>query len=156
MIRPEPRFVAAQQNLVSLCRALTVSTPTPLPRRSRHDNSLKALKKFIADNRAFIDMALEAHGCVRLKMPGGRGSPPAHWYILFISATSAVLFRGWDVRTAQEFEQVGLTLLPNDLSNYYLGTSPRVLLSGCSYVYSASEFPPFYPIPQHVCWRGSV
>ena len=37
-----------------------------------------------------------------------------------------------------------------DLSNQYRGTSPRKLIPGTKYVFSASELPSFFPIPQHL------
>lgn len=58
----------------------------------------------------------------------------------------ALLFRGFDVREPQAFEQVARCIAPA-LKNDYLGTSPRDALT--DYVFSASELPPWYPIPQH-------
>lgn len=58
----------------------------------------------------------------------------------------AVLFRGWEVFDAPTFERVARALDPH-LKNDYLGTSPRDGLT--EYVFSASELPPYYPIPQH-------
>jgi hypothetical protein len=36
------------------------------------------------------------------------------------------------------------------LSNEYLGTSPRNFVAGTKYVFTASELPNFFPIPQHI------
>ena len=58
----------------------------------------------------------------------------------------ALLFRGFDLRDAQRFEEVALRLAPN-LKNQYLGTSPRNARS--TYTFTASELPPHYPIMQH-------
>lgn len=58
----------------------------------------------------------------------------------------AILFRGFDLQSPQDFEDVA-KCLDNDLKNNYLGTSPRNAKT--EYVFSASELPPFYPIPQH-------
>lgn len=58
----------------------------------------------------------------------------------------AVLLRGFGVRAPIDFERVAQALEP-DLKNEYLGTSPRDALT--TYVFSASELPPYYPIPQH-------
>lgn len=58
----------------------------------------------------------------------------------------AVLLRGFDVRAAIDFERVAKAIEPG-LKNEYLGTSPRDALT--EYVFSASELPPYYPIPQH-------
>jgi alpha-ketoglutarate-dependent taurine dioxygenase len=58
----------------------------------------------------------------------------------------ALLFRGFAVDTAPDFERVALAVEPN-LGREYLGTSPRNALT--RYVFSASELPGWYPIPQH-------
>src|SRR5437773_9897653 len=58
----------------------------------------------------------------------------------------AVLFRGFDVASPGQFEEVARAIDP-ELKNDYLGTSPRDALT--KYVFSASELPPYYPIPQH-------
>lgn len=58
----------------------------------------------------------------------------------------AILFRGFAVESPADFERLARAI-DDDLKNEYLGTSPRDALSG--YVFSASELPPFYPIPQH-------
>ncbi|MDB5226611.1 MAG: Taurine catabolism dioxygenase TauD/TfdA [Bacteroidota bacterium] len=58
----------------------------------------------------------------------------------------AVLFRGFQIDSAQDFEDVSKAM-DNDLKDDYLGTSPRDKKSG--FVFSASELPPHYPIMQH-------
>ncbi|NUN15871.1 MAG: TauD/TfdA family dioxygenase [Myxococcales bacterium] len=58
----------------------------------------------------------------------------------------AILFRGFDVTKPEHFETIARGV-DNDLKNEYLGTSPRNALT--PYVFSASELPPYYPIPQH-------
>jgi len=58
----------------------------------------------------------------------------------------AILFRGFDVFDAPTFERVARAI-DDHLENEYLGTSPRNALT--DYVFTASELPPFYPIPQH-------
>ena len=58
----------------------------------------------------------------------------------------ALLFRGFAVTDAPTFERV-VRAIDDDLKNEYLGTSPRNGLT--DYVFTASELPPFYPIPQH-------
>lgn len=63
-----------------------------------------------------------------------------------LQATGALLFRGWDTANAESIEAVARAINP-DLKNEYLGTSPRNALT--KYVFTASELPPFYPIPQH-------
>lgn len=78
------------------------------------------LVKWVKENRSYIDALLVEHG--------------------------AVLFRGFPVGDAQDFEDVALGVDPG-LQNDYLGTSPRDAVT--KYVFSASELPGFYPIPQH-------
>lgn len=58
----------------------------------------------------------------------------------------AMLFRGFDVNGPADFERIARAI-DSDLKNEYLGTSPRNALT--DYVFSASELPGFYPIPQH-------
>jgi len=60
----------------------------------------------------------------------------------------ALLFRGFDVRSGEDFETLARAVEP-DLANEYLGTSPRDAITESGYVFSASELPPFFPIPQH-------
>ena len=58
----------------------------------------------------------------------------------------AILFRGFDVDEAADFERIARAF-DDQLQNEYLGTSPRDALT--AYVFSASELPSFYPIPEH-------
>ncbi|MDP2307375.1 MAG: TauD/TfdA family dioxygenase [Pseudomonadota bacterium] len=58
----------------------------------------------------------------------------------------ALLFRGFAVDAPDAFERVCRAVDP-DLQNDYLGTSPRDALT--PYVFTASELPGHYPIPQH-------
>lgn len=59
----------------------------------------------------------------------------------------AVLFRGFDVRGSAGFESSLLAFTP-ELGTDYLGTSPRDRLS--KHVFTASELPGHFPIPQHL------
>lgn len=59
----------------------------------------------------------------------------------------ALLLRGFVLPTAQDFEGVALAL-DAALQDSYAGTSPRAART--RFVHSASELPPFYPIPQHI------
>jgi alpha-ketoglutarate-dependent taurine dioxygenase len=63
-----------------------------------------------------------------------------------LTESGAVLFRGFDIQTPQDFEDVAKSI-DNDLKDDYLGTSPRDKKSG--FVFSASELPGHYPIMQH-------
>ncbi|MDV6237563.1 TauD/TfdA family dioxygenase [Leptospira ellisii] len=58
----------------------------------------------------------------------------------------AILFRGFDIRSPQDFEDVIINVDPN-LKNNYLGTSPRNQVT--KYAFTATELPPAYPIMQH-------
>ncbi|MEE9607952.1 MAG: TauD/TfdA family dioxygenase [Myxococcota bacterium] len=70
----------------------------------------------------------------------------AGWVQESLTQHGALLFRGFEVRGPEDFEAVARAV-DDDLKNEYLGTSPRDSLS--EYVFSASELPNFYPIPQH-------
>ncbi len=58
----------------------------------------------------------------------------------------AIRFRGFDVQSAEDFEEIARLIAP-DLKNDYLGTSPRDAVT--DYVFHASELPGYFPIPQH-------
>jgi alpha-ketoglutarate-dependent taurine dioxygenase len=58
-----------------------------------------------------------------------------------------VLFRGFEVVTPQDFEDTIIQVEPH-LNNEYHGTSPRHHVT--KYVFTASELPNFFPIPQHL------
>lgn len=80
----------------------------------------ESLQEYIHENKEKLDQLLYQHG--------------------------AILFRNFDIKTAQDFEDVAKAV-DNELKNNYLGTSPRNSIT--KYTFSASELPPFYPIPQH-------
>lgn len=65
----------------------------------------------------------------------------------WLARHGAILFRGFHVATPNDFERVARAVTP-DLANDYLGTSPRNALT--EVVFTASELPEFYPIPQHI------
>jgi alpha-ketoglutarate-dependent taurine dioxygenase len=64
------------------------------------------------------------------------------------SKHGALLFRGFDIDTPNDFEDLALQVDPR-LENGYYGTSPRNLVKGTKYVFTASELPGYYPIAQH-------
>ena len=68
------------------------------------------------------------------------------WVEERLTAHGALLLRGFPVSDPPAFERVARAVSPA-LKNDYLGTSPRDALT--PYVFSASELPPYYPIPQH-------
>ena len=96
------------------------SGPMPLVIEPGADRSAAAIEQWITRHRAFVDDKLTQHG--------------------------ALLLRGFAVDDAPSFERVARAVSA-DLKNDYLGTSPRNGLT--DYVFSASELPPYYPIPQH-------
>lgn len=59
----------------------------------------------------------------------------------------ALLLRGFAVHGAPAFEQVALAI-DGALQESYTGTSPRTART--RFVHTASELPPFYPVPQHI------
>ncbi len=63
-----------------------------------------------------------------------------------LTRAGAILFRGFAAEDAPAFERVARAI-DDDLGQEYLGTSPRRALT--SHVFTASELPPFYPIPAH-------
>ncbi|MCB0508738.1 MAG: TauD/TfdA family dioxygenase [Chitinophagales bacterium] len=87
---------------------------------SSSDKSKATLLQWISENRKMLEQKLIESG--------------------------AILFRGFDVQTPQDFEDVAKTTEP-DLKDDYLGTSPRDKKT--EFVFSASELPPHYPIMQH-------
>jgi alpha-ketoglutarate-dependent taurine dioxygenase len=58
----------------------------------------------------------------------------------------AILFRGFDVLTAQDFEDLALLLHPK-LSDGYFGITARTPIT--KYTYTSTELPRYFPIPQH-------
>ena len=62
--------------------------------------------------------------------------------------SGAVLFRGFEIDTPIDFENLALTVEPKLVNDYY-GTSPRNIVKGTNFIYTASELPGFYPIMQH-------
>lgn len=85
-----------------------------------HDITKVSLEQYLIAEKSYINQLIARHG--------------------------AVLFRGFDIRTPQEFEDIA-RCIDSNLKNNYLGTSPRNAVT--EYVFSASELPSFYPIPQH-------
>ena len=94
---------------------------------------------------------LHPSGLPLLVTPEGDASPAALASFIEAERTAleghgAVLYRGFSIANAKEFEGIARAIDPA-LKNDYLGTSPRDALT--EYVFSASELPPYYPIPQH-------
>ena len=68
------------------------------------------------------------------------------WVQEKLTRHGALRFNGFGVTTPEAFEKLARAI-DDELGNDYLGTSPRDGLT--DYVFSASELPGFYPIPQH-------
>lgn len=68
------------------------------------------------------------------------------WLLGRLAAHGALLFRGFAIDDAPAFESIARAV-DDELKNEYLGTSPRNALT--PHVFTASELPPYYPIPQH-------
>jgi alpha-ketoglutarate-dependent taurine dioxygenase len=92
----------------------------PLVLRPAGEPSLERLCAWLRASQAWVQERLARHG--------------------------AILFRGFAVGSPEDFERLARSI-DDELKNEYLGTSPRDALTG--YVFSASELPPFFPIPQH-------
>jgi alpha-ketoglutarate-dependent taurine dioxygenase len=86
------------------------------------NDSVSFLKEWVKSNKPWLKQKLIEHG--------------------------AVMFRGFAVEEGEDFETVVQQFEP-ELSNEYRGVSPRKLIPGTQFVYSASELPPRSPIPQH-------
>jgi alpha-ketoglutarate-dependent taurine dioxygenase len=92
----------------------------PLVIEAGDDRSVDGLCAFLGARHEWIRDRLKSHG--------------------------AILLRGFEVFDAPAFERVARAI-DDELKNEYLGTSPRNALT--SHVFTASELPPYYPIPQH-------
>ena len=105
-----------------------------------------------------IGKAIGGAGTLPLMVtPGSARSPAAlaswlreqsAWVQLQLREHGAMLFRGFGVEGADDFEAIARAVAPQ-LKNEYLGTSPRDAMKPGGYVFSASELPGHYPIPEH-------
>lgn len=98
------------------------SAAFPLVIEPNTDSSKDSLLLYIANNKKEFDEAFFKYG--------------------------AVLFRGFDLDKPKDFEDVALQVDPR-LKNDYYGTSPRNIVKDTKYIFTASELPGYYPIPQH-------
>ncbi len=101
-------------------RPFDARSPVPLLVEPDGDPSVDALVDWLRADPAATEARLTEHG--------------------------ALLFRGFAVDGPAAFERICRAVDP-DLQNDYLGTSPRDALT--PYVFTASELPGHYPIPQH-------
>jgi alpha-ketoglutarate-dependent taurine dioxygenase len=67
------------------------------------------------------------------------------WLDTMLLTYGAVLIRGFSLDTPADIQAYH-----NNLNNTYRGTSPRRLMEGTDYVFSAAEVPVNYPIAQHL------
>lgn len=88
-----------------------------------------------------LPVATGAAGAVHEFLEGHRS-----WLDDQLRTRGMALLRGFGLTTAGAFEAAARAVEPG-LKNEYLGTSPRDART--PYVFSASELPPHYPIPQH-------
>lgn len=95
----------------------------PLVISPRYDDSLEFICNWLQDNQSWVDEQMLRFG--------------------------AVLVRGFQVTDALDFERATLALQPK-LSDEYRGTSPRSLMKGTRYSFSAADVPVNYPIAQHL------
>ena len=95
----------------------------PLVVSPRWESSLDFLVKWCQANRSYLDEMLIVHG--------------------------AILFRGFDVDDCHGME-VAVQAYQPSLNDKYRGTSPRRLMDGTDFIFSAAEVPANYPIAQHL------
>lgn len=98
------------------------------------------------DARSAVPLLVEPDGdpSVDALVAWLRADPAATQALL--TKHGAFLFRGFAVDGPDAFERVARAV-DADLQNNYLGTSPRDAIT--PYVFTASELPGHYPIPQH-------
>jgi alpha-ketoglutarate-dependent taurine dioxygenase len=101
-------------------RSIRPQEPLPLVAEPSDDRTVDALVRWLRSEDTGIHALMREHG--------------------------AILLRGFAVDTAEDFERVALAI-DRDLGTEYLGTSPREALT--EHVFTASELPPYYPIPEH-------
>ncbi len=108
------------------------------------DDESFAYETCVSGNRP--PLSVRAGGDTSLDQLCERLRAQPDWVQNHLTEHGAILFEGFDVRDANDFEKLARAI-DDDLKNEYLGTSPRDGLT--DYVFSASELPSFYPIPQH-------
>jgi len=100
----------------------------------------------LADDRTALPLVVRPNGDPSLaRLCAWLEANPA-WVQDHLARHGGILFRGFAIGSAADFERLARAI-DDDLKNEYLGTSPRDSLTG--YVFSASELPPVFPIPQH-------
>ena len=99
-----------------------IDQPLVIKPKTESNNSVETLETWIRQNHENVSEKIQEHG--------------------------AILFRNFQLNSPLDFEKIAKAIDSN-LRNEYLGTSPRMPEQGTTYIFSASELPDFYPIPQH-------
>lgn len=100
--------------------------PLPLFVRPKDDNSKQFLQRWLDNNKEWLEQKLLEHGtCVPRAWIAVMHSDLWRCYLV----TGAVMFRGFDIRCAADFEAAVRRVQP-ELSDEYRGTSPRRLIPG--------------------------
>jgi alpha-ketoglutarate-dependent taurine dioxygenase len=71
------------------------------------------------------------------------------WLDAMLLKYGAILIRGFSLDTPADMQEA-IQAYHDNLNNTYRGTSPRRLMEGTDYVFSAAEVPVNYPIAQHI------
>jgi hypothetical protein len=71
------------------------------------------------------------------------------WLDAMLLKYGAILIRGFSLETPADMQEA-IQAYHDNLNNTYRGTSPRRLMEGTDYVFSAAEVPVNYPIAQHI------
>ncbi len=61
-----------------------------------------------------------------------------------------VLFRGWNMTAAGDFDRLVPLIVPGIAPELYVGTSPRTQMAGTRFVSTASEIPAPLLVPEHL------
>jgi alpha-ketoglutarate-dependent taurine dioxygenase len=72
------------------------------------------------------------------------------WFEDVTNIYGGILFRGFNISTAQDFDEVIWTFHQDMVAEPYLGTTPRFPINGTKFIQSASEAPKFVSIPTHI------
>ncbi|MFN2375249.1 MAG: TauD/TfdA family dioxygenase [Candidatus Binatia bacterium] len=120
--------------------ATGVAGPPPLPESCPYE------VRPLASHPDRLPLVISANGDTDVGRLAAWLTSNGPWVREQLRSWGALLFRGFAVTDAAAFETVARSV-DDDLKNEYLGTSPRNALT--AHVFTASELPPFYPIPQH-------
>jgi hypothetical protein len=71
------------------------------------------------------------------------------WLANAMDSYGAILFRGFNVDSPINFDQIVGNIHPDIVSDIYLGTTPRHRVNGTRFIFTASEAPRFVTIPTH-------